>query len=211
MSKRAAFITLEGVEGAGKSTQIPFIKELLEASGLSVHSTREPGGTELAEAIRELLLNPSYSVGVQEELLLMFAARASHLRDSIVPALDEGKWVLCDRFTDASYAYQGGGRGVDENVISGLESFVQGDVRPDHCLLFDLPVEQGLSRAKSRGAQDRFELEEVAFFERIRSTYLARAQAMPERYSVIDASQSIDDVTQQVEAVVNDLVKRFAD
>lgn len=210
MDRPAAFVTLEGVEGAGKSTQIPYIRALLEASGITVHCTREPGGTELAEAIRGLLLDPGYSVGIEEELLLMFAARASHLRESIVPAIGRGEWVLCDRFTDASFAYQGGGRGVDQAVIASLEQFVQKDTRPDHCLLFDLPVEQGLARAKSRGEQDRFELEEVAFFERIRAAYLQRAAAMPDRYSVIDASKPIDEVKMQIEHVISDLVSRFA-
>jgi dTMP kinase len=200
------FITLEGPEGAGKSTNREYLAERLRASGLDVVLTREPGGTPLAERIRELLLAPSdETMCVDTELLLMFAARAQHLAQVIRPALARGAVVLCDRFTDATYAYQGGGRGLSHERIAQLETFVQGDLRPDLTLVFDLPVEIGLARASARGRLDRFEQEGRAFFEAVRSAYLARAAAAPSRYRVIDAGQSLAQVQQALDALLPEL------
>ena len=200
---KGKFITVEGIEGVGKTTNIDFIHQQLQAAGRDVVLTREPGGTQLAEAIRGLLLDPAYT-GMDStcELQLMFAARAEHLAKVVWPALEQGQWVLCDRFTDATYAYQGGGRGIDSGVIARLEELVQGDFRPDLTLLLDVPVEIGLARASKRGALDRFEQEKVAFFERVRTAYLDMAARSPERYRVIDASQPLDVVQQQLDAVI---------
>ena len=193
------FITLEGPEGAGKTTNRTFIAEHLEQQGHQVVLTREPGGTELAEKIRELLLaEHSEPVAVDTELLLMFAARAQHIQQLIRPALAAGKIVLCDRFTDATYAYQGGGRGIDEQRIAVLENFVQGDLRPDLTLLFDLPVNEGMARAKQRGRLDRFEQEQQTFFEAVRQNYLARAEAEPMRFRVIAAQHALAQVQEQL-------------
>lgn len=193
------FITLEGPEGAGKTTNRTFIAEHLEQQGHQVVLTREPGGTELAEKIRELLLaEHSEPVAVDTELLLMFAARAQHIQQLIRPALAAGKIVLCDRFTDATYAYQGGGRGIDEQRIAVLENFVQGDLRPDLTLLFDLPVNEGMARAKQRGRLDRFEQERQTFFEAVRQNYLARAEAEPMRFRVIAAQHALAQVQEQL-------------
>lgn len=193
------FITVEGIEGVGKTTNLEFIRSQLSVAGKSVVQTREPGGTPLGEAIRGLLLDPVYNgMDVLCELQLMFAARAEHLNRIIRPALERGQWVLCDRFTDATYAYQGGGRGVDTSIIARLENLVQGDFRPDLTLLLDVPVEVGLARASQRGALDRFEQEKIGFFERVRAAYLEMARQYPERYRVIDASQPLDIVQQQI-------------
>jgi len=202
---RGRFITLEGGEGAGKSTCLAFVREHLEHSGRQVVVTREPGGTELGEQIRDLLLHDRDSMCVDTELLLMFAARAEHLATVILPALANGNDVLCDRFTDATYAYQGGGRGVPDARIHVLENWVQGDVRPDLTLLLDLPVEQGLARAGNRSAPDRFEREQREFFERVRSTYLAAAKREPQRFRVIDASMALPDVEEQLRAALTTL------
>lgn len=202
-SNDARFITLEGIEGAGKSTQVDLICRQLEDAGIKVCCTREPGGTRLAEGIRELLLDPGQRIGAREELLLMFAARASHLAEVIIPALENGQWVICDRFTDASYAYQGAGRGLPVSAIRDLEQFVQGSLRPDLTLVFDLNVEEGLARAKNRGGQDRFEREEFDFFERIRQAYLECASLHPQRYAIIDAGASLAEVTEQVRNVIS--------
>ena len=193
------FITFEGGEGAGKSTNLQYVADWLQARGADVIITREPGGTESAEAIRALLLQKQLPLADDTELLLMFAARAQHLSEKILPTLARGCWVLCDRFTDATYAYQGGGRGLDMARISALESLVQGTLRPDLTLLFDLPVAQGMQRAGRRGDLDRIEQEDLAFFERIRSCYLARAQAEPERIRVLDASGDLGSVQQQLD------------
>lgn len=196
---RGRFVTFEGTEGVGKSTQLAAAREVLEAAGVDVVVTREPGGTPLAEAIRELLLAPrDEPVHETTELLLMFAARAQHLHGYIFPALERGAWVLCDRFTDATYAYQGGGRGVSRARIETLERLVQGEVRPDYVVLLDAPVDVGIARARSRSAPDRFEQEQTAFFQRIRDCYLERAARDPVRYHVVDASRSLDEVTGQV-------------
>ncbi|MBA1287207.1 dTMP kinase [Pseudomonas japonica] len=189
------FITLEGPEGAGKSTNRDYIAARLRDAAKDVQLTREPGGTPLAERIRELLLAPSEEpMAVDTELLLMFAARAQHIEQVIRPALARGAVVLCDRFTDATYAYQGGGRGVPTERIAQLEAFVQGGLRPDLTLVFDLPVEVGLARAAARGRLDRFEQEARSFFEAVRQAYLARAAADPLRYQVIDASLPLEEV-----------------
>ena len=193
------FITVEGGEGAGKSTNLALIKTLLEAAGKKVVMTREPGGTPLGETIRGVLLDAKQSrMNSDTELLLMFAARAQHLDELIKPALAAGHSVLCDRFTDATYAYQGGGRGVSMARIAELEQFVQGDLRPDLTILLDLPVAQGMQRAGERSAPDRFEQEQHDFFEKVRATYLERAKQQPQRYRVIDAGLDLEGVQQQI-------------
>lgn len=203
MTANGLFITLEGPEGAGKSTNRDYLAELLGASGREVVLTREPGGTPLAERIREILLAPAAEpMAVDTELLLMFAARAQHLAQVVRPALARGALVLCDRFVDATYAYQGGGRGIPVERIATLEAFVLGDLQPDLTLVFDLPVEIGLARAARRGALDRFEQEQRAFFEAVRQTYLDRAQAVPARYRLIDASRSLAEVQAELRALV---------
>ena len=197
------FITIEGGEGAGKSTAQTFLAERLTAQGLSVLRTREPGGTPLAEAIRRNLLSVDEEAPVEmAELLLIFAARAQHLSKVIEPALNQGQWVLCDRFTDATYAYQGGGRGLSVALIGELEGLVQGKRRPDTVILLDMPPEIGLARARARGALDRFEQEEQAFFERVRQGYLERAALFPDRYVVVDAAQELSEVQKSLEAVM---------
>jgi len=196
------FITIEGGEGGGKSTNIAFIKEHLENTGRKVIITREPGGTKLGEKIREVLLNPDHK-GMDDgtELLLMFAARAQHLAEVIKPAIAKGIWVLCDRFTDATYAYQGGGRGISEKRISVLEQWVQGDLRPDLTLLFDLPIEVGMKRAGERADLDRFEQEKMTFFENVRISYLAMARMYPNRYRILNAEQNLDQVQRDIKAI----------
>ena len=185
---RGRFITLEGVEGAGKTTQIVAMRAWLEEWGVPVRTTREPGGSPVAERIRDVLLDPANTgMATDAELLLMFAARAEHLAKTIRPALEAGTWVLCDRFTDATYAYQGAGRGVSRRHIALLEDLVQGDLRPDLTLLLDVPVADGLARARGRSAPDRFESEAVRFFEAVRAEYLDIAAREPERVRVIDA------------------------
>jgi len=205
---RGRFITLDGAEGVGKSTQMQALREFLERRGVPLLVTREPGGTPVAEAIRELLLSRDHpAMHPDTELLLMFAARAEHLRTRILPALEAGTWVLCDRFTDATYAYQGGGRGLDMARIAVLEDWVQGPVRPDLTLLLDVDVHTGLARARGRGEADRFEQEAVEFFERVRNAYLDRAKAEPGRYRVIDAGQSMESVTRDLEAALDSLLQ----
>jgi dTMP kinase len=204
------FITLEGPEGAGKSTNREYLAERLRERGIEVQLTREPGGTPLAERIRELLLDPSdEKMAVDTELLLVFAARAQHIAQVIRPALERGAVVLCDRFTDATYAYQGGGRGLPVERIAQLESFVQGGLRPHLTLVFDLPVEIGLSRAAARGRLDRFEQEGRAFFEAVRNTYLGRAHAEPGRYHILDAAQSLAEVQRDLDKLLPALLERL--
>lgn len=196
---RGQFITFEGTEGVGKSTQLANAASTLENLGVDVLVTREPGGTPMAEHIRELLLaTRDELVHETTELLLMFAARAQHLHTRILPALDAGQWVLCDRFTDATFAYQGGGRGVSQERIALLENLVQGDVRPDHVILLDAPVETGMARARRRGELDRFEQEDLEFFQRIRNTYLDRANEAPDRYHIINAARPLNQVSEEV-------------
>ena len=202
------FITLEGPEGAGKSTNREYLAERLREQGVDVLLTREPGGTPLAERIRELLLDPSDEpMAADAELLLVFAARAQHLQQVIRPALAKGSVVLCDRFTDATYAYQGGGRGLSIERIAQLEQFVQGELRPDLTLIFDLPVEVGLARAAARGRLDRFEQEGRGFFEAVRPAYLQRAEQAPQRYRVLDAGQTLAQVQADIDALLPSLLE----
>ncbi|MBT3276785.1 dTMP kinase [Candidatus Thioglobus sp.] len=201
--KTGKFITIDGVEGAGKSTQIKFICDYLQAKGINVVLTREPGGTDLGEKIRQLLLStqtqPMHS---DSELLLMFAARNEHIHHKIIPALKKGDWVLSDRFTDASYAYQGGGRGLDIERIEHLERWVLGDFTPDMTLLLDIPVDLGMSRVESRGEKDRIELEAKDFFERVRQAYIARSEKYPERIKLIDSSKEREHTSTQIEQIL---------
>jgi dTMP kinase len=184
------FITVEGIEGAGKTTQLAHLQSILTTAGKTVRLTREPGGTALGEAVRQWLLDHRQEgVGAEAELLLLFAARAEHLRQVIRPALAAGTWVVCDRFTDASYAYQGGGRGITRTRIALLEEWIQGDLRPALTLLFDLPVAAGLARVGQRGPANRFEQENAAFHQRVRDAYLARAATAPDRYRIIAADR----------------------
>ncbi len=199
------FITLEGGEGAGKSTNLEYVRRHLEQAGCDVMVTREPGGTALGERIRTLLLDPDSEIHADTELLLMFAARAQHLQEKVFPALERGMWVLCDRFTDATYAYQGGGRGLDERRIEVLEQWVQSEFKPDMTLLFDIPVEAGLERAGRRGQLDRFEQERETFFNSVRQTYLDRAGNDPVRFRVIDASRELAAVQLQLDAIIAEL------
>lgn len=204
--KAGKFITLEGGEGVGKSTNLIFIKQLLEGRGVTVVVTREPGGTVFAEKIRQLLLDKTTEIVTEQtELLLMFAARAQHLHHVIQPALKLGYWVLSDRFTDATYAYQGGGRNMDMAMIEWLENSVQGELRPDITLLLDAPIAVGMDRANKRGELDRFESEQHAFFERVRAVYLQRAHQYPEIIKIINAAQSLDKVQAEIETVIEQL------
>lgn len=204
---RACFITLEGGEGVGKTTNLDFIQAYLADHGVDVLRTREPGGTPLGEDIRHLLLN-SESMDSHAELLLVFSARAQHVNSLIKPALTAGRWVLCDRFTDASYAYQGGGRQLDRKVIGFLENWVQGGLQPDLTLLLDAPVEVGMARARQRNQSDRFELEVPVFFERVRRAYLERAAQYPERIKVIDAAQPLNAVQIDIARHLDGLLDR---
>lgn len=204
---RGLFITVEGGEGVGKSTNIDFLEAHLQNQGVELVLTREPGGTPLAENIRNLLLHvDTEPVDQIAELLLIFAARAQHLKQVIEPALASGKWVLCDRFTDATYAYQSGGRKIESRKVQILEQLVQGEMRPDYTLLLDAPVELGMERARGRGELDRFEREELDFFHRVRHTYLQLAQESSGRYRVIDASLSLEEVQQQLRKVCRELL-----
>jgi dTMP kinase len=207
-ASRGRFITVEGVEGAGKSSNLEFIQHLLETSGKEVLYTREPGGTPLGEEVRNLLLGHRHTgMADDTELLLMFAARAENLEQKIRPALDAGIWVLCDRFTDASYAYQGGGRGIDMQRIAALEQWTQGELRPDLTILLDLPVEVGLERAGNRSEPDRFEKEQVRFFEAVRQAYLQIAWDQAQRVKVVDASSPLYEVQARIAEVVHDFIQ----
>lgn len=207
---RGHFITLEGIEGAGKSTQRDLVHRFLEQAGHEVCMTREPGGSEIAERIRDVLLdNNNHGMAADTELLLMFAARAEHLNKTILPAMSAGKWVLCDRFTDATYAYQGGGRSVARERIAALETFVQGTLRPDLTLLFDLPAEVGLARARGRSAPDRFESEEISFFDRVRAEYLRIAEREPSRVRRIDARRDRARVAADVRDIISGYLTEF--
>lgn len=203
------FISIEGIEGAGKSTQLQFIADYLRAHGKQVVITREPGGTDLGEQIREVLLRPTdQAMSDDTELLLMFAARAEHIQQVILPALTRGDWVLSDRFVDATFAYQGGGRGIDEKRISELAKWTLQGCQTDVTFLFDLPVALGQTRVEQRQQQkDRFEQEKQAFFERVRQCYLNRAKAEPTRIKCIDASQSIESIQQQLAQYLDKLVE----
>jgi len=194
------FISLEGSEGVGKTTSLQFIQQYIEAQGHQVLITREPGGTPMAEELRDILLaERDEKVEEDTELLLMFAARCQHVAQVIKPALEKGIWVICDRFVDASYAYQGGGRGIDFRKIEQLEDFCLQGFKPDLTLLLDMSVEEGISRTKKRGAADRFEIEEMAFYQRIRAAYLKRAKNEPERICLIDAAPSIEIVQKSLQ------------
>lgn len=199
------FITIEGGEGVGKSTNADLIQSLLESRGCEVLVTREPGGTALGEALRSILLSSGIESPVaMAELLIIFAARAQHLTTVIEPALAAGKWVLCDRFTDATYAYQGWGRDIDKHAIASLEQLVQGARRPDLTILLDMDPSLGLARAQERAELDRFEQEELAFFNRVREGYLARAKEEPARWLIIDASKTLDEVNRVIKETLND-------
>ncbi len=200
---RGLFITLEGGDGAGKTTSLAFVRKILTDSGREVVVTREPGGTVIGEKIRNLLLHDRDAITADTETLLMFAARSEHLAQVVRPALDRGACVLCDRFTDATYAYQGGGRGVPLSRIQALEDWTQHDLEPDLTLLLDIPVDQGQLRSKKRGREpDRFEREKIEFFERVRAVYLARAGQYPARIAVIDASRDIAGVELQLRSAI---------
>ena len=199
------FLTVEGVEGVGKSTHIETIKNFLDARDIACILTREPGGTPVAERIRELLLAVHEEEALCElsELLLVFAARAQHLERVVKPALAQGKWVICDRFTDATYAYQGGGRGLDVAIIAGLESLVQGELKPDLTIILDLDPRIGMQRASERGELDRFEREKIEFFDKVRQTYLDIAAADPQRCVVIDAGNDLAAVSSDLLKILN--------
>ncbi|MEW6691753.1 MAG: dTMP kinase [Pseudomonadota bacterium] len=209
---KGRFIVLEGGEGAGKSSNLDVLQRLLEDRGLRVLRTREPGGTPLGEAVRGLLLDPAFAgMEVKAELLLMFAARAQHVTQVIRPALEAGVWVISDRFTSSTYAYQGGGRGLPWQAIAWLESFVQDELRPDLTLLLDTPVEVGLARMRGRGEpEDRIEREGRPFFERVRAAFLAQAEAAPDRFAVIDASQPLDEVQAALQRALQPLLMELA-
>ncbi len=205
---RGKFITLEGGEGVGKTTNLIFIKDYLQQHAISVVVTREPGGTVLAEKIRHLLLDKdSEAISEHAELLMIFAARAQHIKHVIEPALAKGAWVLCDRFTDATYAYQGGGRNMRVSTIEWLEHLVQGNLRPDLTVLLDAPVEIGIERARERGAFDRFESEKISFFEQVRRAYLLQAELHPERIKLIKANQSLADVQRALIDVIGTFLR----
>ena len=205
------FITVEGTEGAGKTSNIALLQARLEAAGKTVVLTREPGGTPLGEAIRDLLLTRrGDGMAVDTELLLMFAARAEHISQLIRPALARGQWVLCDRFTDATYAYQGGGRGIDIDRIAALEHWVQGNLRPDLTIVLDVPVEVGLARAGRRSAPDRFEREQLAFHEAVRAAYRTIAAREPGRVQVVDAEQPLPRVQADLGRVLDAFLARVS-
>ena len=204
---KGLFITFEGVEGAGKTTNIQYIAEKIEASGHEILLTREPGGIELSEAIRELLISKDYpEMHVNTELLLMFAARSEHLHKKILPAINAGKWVLCDRFTDSTFAYQGGGRGISEPTITILENLVQGSLKPDYTFLFDLNAEIGLARARNRAETDRFEQQDIDFFNRVRTKYLAMAESENERYRIVNAQHDLVTVQKQINQLLAEIL-----
>jgi len=202
------FISIEGIEGAGKSTQLTFIENYLKQQGINVIVTREPGGTALGEQIRELLLSPrDDGMAVDTELLLMFAARAEHIEQVIKPAIQRGDWVISDRFVDATFAYQGGGRGISTERIKQISDWTLRDLQTDVTFLFDLPVELGQQRVISRkGDIDRFEQEKADFFQKIRDCYLQRSQQEPQRIKVIDASKSINDIEIQLSTILDQLI-----
>lgn len=203
------FITFEGTEGVGKSTQIQLLENFLKTKNISCIVTREPGGTKLGEHVREILLNnDGVEIDSMTELLLMFSARAQHLKEVIYPALKDNTWVLCDRFTDASYAYQGGGRGLSFPIIKRIETSVQNQFKPDLTILLSGDIQEGMRRVFKRGEKDRFEQEQLEFFERVRSSYLTLAKASPERFSVVDADQKIDKIALVIQAAVK---QRFAE
>ena len=209
MNKKPLFITIEGIEGAGKTTNAKLVVEHLKNFGISVVHTREPGGTVIAEKIRQNLLENTKeeSITNQAELLLLFASRSQHLENLIIPALNSGQTIVCERFVDASFAYQGGGRGMDMEYITFLEDFVQHGVQPDLVLLFDVDVETGLNRIKIRKSIDRIEQEKIDFFVRVREVYLQRAKKDPKRYFIIDANKELAFVKQQIVKILDSFFK----
>jgi dTMP kinase len=200
----SVFITVEGIDGAGKSTHIPWLADVLACAGRRLCVTREPGGTPLGERLRELLLQPGSQVDPFTETLLMFAARQEHLARVIRPALAAGAWVLCDRFTDATFAYQGWGRELDLRKLETLEQLVHGDLQPDLTLLFDIPLEVALTRLARGKALDRFEQEQRPFFERVRQGYLVRARRFPNRFVVVDGNRPVDSIRETLTAVLRE-------
>lgn len=202
IATKGKFITLEGIDGAGKSTHLNWVKSILEDKGKNVLVTREPGGTRLGEALRELLLDTKLAMHAETETLLMFAARREHLDKIILPALDRGEWVISDRFTDASFAYQGGGRGLAMRKLEELEYWVQGSLQPDLTLYFDVTVELGRQRINNIKSADRFEKEQDEFFQRVRNAYLERSRKFPCRIKVVDANQALPEVKNSVEDIV---------
>ncbi|CAB5503273.1 Thymidylate kinase (EC [Bathymodiolus thermophilus thioautotrophic gill symbiont] len=206
LMQKGKFITIDGVEGAGKSTQIDFICQYLTDKGINVVLTREPGGTEVGEKIRTLLLsNSTGKMHADTELMLMFAARNEHIQNKIIPTLNQGDWILSDRFTDASYAYQGGGRGLDIARIAQLEQWVLRSFAPDMTLLLDIPVDIGMRRVESRGEKDRIEQESLDFFNRVRNSYIARSEQYPERIKLIDASQNVENISNEIQKILKTL------
>lgn len=206
---KSCFITIEGVEGVGKSTNIALIESLLRSREISYITTREPGGTDLGEKIRQLLLDKdNTSMTDMAELLLVFAARVQHIEQLIKPALTRGDWVICDRFTDSSFAYQGYGRGIDLGIVNSVAQVSLGDFTPDLTLLLDLPAELGLGRAGKRGALDRFEQEDISFFKRVRQGYLERA-GRSKRFKVVDASKSIEVVQSQITRLMTEWIEAW--
>lgn len=200
---RGQFITLEGMDGAGKTTHLEWLRQRLTAKGVALTVTREPGGTALGEALRTLLLDVVDTRDPETEALLMFAARREHITQVITPALTAGRWVLCDRFTDATYAYQAGGSGMAWERVAALESWVQGDLQPDLTLYFDLDPTVGRDRTQKVRAPDRFEREQLAFYERVRTAYRRRATEYPQRIRVIDAARSIPEVQKELEEIIS--------
>jgi dTMP kinase len=206
---RGAFISLEGIEGVGKSTNLAFTADAVRRAGHEVVTTREPGGTQLGERVRDWILNGDHGkLSPETEALLMFAARARHLEEVIRPALAAGRWVVCDRFTDATFAYQGGGRGASRTLLEALEAEIQKGLRPDLTLLLDAPLDVGASRISSR-TPDHFEREQRPFFERVRSAYLSLAAQHPERVKIVDAAQPLPQVQSQIAAEIAELVRRW--
>lgn len=205
METRAQFITLDGIDGSGKTTQLNVIRDWFAARQMPVVFTREPGGTPLGEKLRELLLDPQTRVSLHTETLLMFAARRQHLEDVVLPALAQGVHVVSDRFTDATFAYQGGGRGLPRAEVEVLEDWVQGSLRPDLTILLDVPLEVSVARIEGSRDKDRFEREDSDFFARVRAAYLQRAAQSPQRYEIINSHRDKAEVKQDIEAVLNRL------
>jgi len=209
--KRGLFITIEGIEGAGKSTVIAFIADFLRARKIVFVTTREFGGTEIAEKIRHVILSHHDEIMFDDtELLLAFAARAQHLSTLIIPSLDSGKWVLCDRFTDSSYAYQGGGRGIPQEKIAIIENWVQADLRPDFTILLDIDPVVSFARIKTK-TLDRIEIEKKQFFQKVRECYLERAKKEPKRFRIVDANKNQDEVLMQLEKILTEIINFYAE
>lgn len=208
MTKNGQFITFEGIDGAGKSTHIRFVQQLIEDHGIKVVSTREPGGTELGETLRSILLNQK--MHLETEAMLMFASRREHLAQVIEPALASGKWVISDRFTDASFAYQGGGRHLSIEKLNALERWVHPHLQPDLTFLFDVPIDVAKARLDATRTLDKFEQENSEFFTNTRNEYLRRAREFPNRFRVIDSTRSIEEIRVEIQAIVNDLIAKTA-